>query len=595
MVITGKPIGRATQHKRVIPWSFIVLVGLAAWSHTAVAQTLKTVSEESDSLSAESVHEPLRWNVDEEDVAQQEQIMDHFWAIRPALLTGWAWRSEGSKPTHLGSAHQWQARLAVRGNIWQSGFILAKDRGEPWGHGPVPWTGPELKRWYAAVRTDRFHAIAGSFRIQHGFGLASGRRQSWFPARSNPLRLPGRIATSSGYAGSASGPLRTGFLGGIASDRAALRTWYSLDTMAARLGKADPDAQVAILDVSSTGAFMTASSIERRNRVRIATTGLLADVAGRRWQSSLLVEHLQSAYLPAPETHFLNSLPFSVFAVSVAGKWAAGPLALISEQSMVNGQPFSGWIGIRWRHPSGSGLVLQHARIHGRLHSPYSILGRYRSEANNDSRIQVALTWRIRRGSRWTLRYASKGLHKDDGVYRSQRWAVDWERTGRPPSRTGTQILFGHTLLTDRGPSDPHRSTYRAYTRWRFTLFPRWYSMVQVQLGKRWTKQVAPSKSLLTGLTLTRLSDTASIPDWSTLLLVRRSWERGVILYALQPLSLGGYSVLSGSSSMNSLIQRLRWHLSKRTQGELIFRMDGGLEDSVTPRVRLSVRVRVAL
>lgn len=595
MVIKGKPVGRNAQQERVILWSFLVLVELAAWSHAAVGQTLSTESEVRDSLSAESMRELLLLNVDEEDVAQQERIMDLIWSLKPAFQTAWSWRSEETKPTHLGSAHQWQARIAARGNTWQLGIILDKDRGEPWGRGPVPWTGPELKRWYAAVQTDRFHAIAGSFRIQHGFGLVSGRRQSWFPARSNPLGLPRRIATSSGYAGSTAGPLRSGFLGGVASNRAALRVWYSLDNVASRLGKAGPDAQVAILDVSSTGAFMTASSIERRNRVRIAATGLQAALAGRRWQSSLLVEHLQSAHQPALEMHFLNSLPFSVFAASVAGRWTPGPFTLISEQSMVNGQPLSGQIGIRWRHSSGSGIVLHHARIHGGLSSPYGTQGRYRAEYKNDSRIQVALTWRLQRGSRWTLRFARKNLFRDDGIYRSQRWAVDWERTGKPLNRSGAQFLFGHTLLTDGGPSDPHRSTYRAYTRWRFAPFPPWQSMVQLQFGKRWSRQDVTSKSLMTGLTLTRLSDIASLPDWSMLLLVRRSWERGVVLYALQPVSQGGYPVLSGSSSMKSLIQQLRWNLSTRTQGELIFRMDGGLKGSVTPRVRLSFRVRIAL
>ena len=93
MVFNGKPIGRNTQQKQVIPWSFLVLIGLAAWSHTTVSQTLTTVSEASDSLSTESVRELQLWNVDEEDLAQQQQIMDRIWAMRPALQTGWAWRS----------------------------------------------------------------------------------------------------------------------------------------------------------------------------------------------------------------------------------------------------------------------------------------------------------------------------------------------------------------------------------------------------------------------------------------------------------------------------------------------------------------------
>jgi len=98
---------------------------------------------------------------------------------------------------------------------------------------------------------------------------------------------------------------------------------------------------------------------------------------------------------------------------------------------------------------------------------------------------------------------------------------------------------------------------------------------------------------MLAGITVTRVPRRILVPEWTAFTLIRRRRGRGVVLYALQPAPIAGFPVLSGSSSINSTIHRLRWRLSRGTLGEVLLRMDRNVQSSPAYAVRFSVRLRV--
>jgi len=587
MVMRAKSTARGSKVRGMPRWWFPVLMVMLPFLNPAFGQTLHSETGAQDSLDVVQIQGQAGTGLDADDPAERERILERLWLVHPAIQSGWGWRSDGTRPTHLGNAHEWQLRMSAREKGWQFGLILDKDRGEPWGRGPVPWTGPELKRWYAARRSDRFHALAGSFRIQQGFGLISGRRISWFPSRSNPLRIPGKMAAYDGYAGAASGPVRSGLLLGLESPRAALRAWYSSEHAAARTGSIESEESggyPAVLDVSSTGSFITDGSLARRQGVRITASGLQAAVAGMGWQSAILVEHLGSS----SSISSYSRIPSSLVAVSLSGNWSAGPITAATEHSLLNGRHHSWHSGMRWKHRSGTGLAFHHARTARGLNSPYGSLGRFHAEPFFATTLQGAMNWRRRGGAVWTIRYARKSDQMSDGPFRTHRWAIDWDSSHDVPGSARHRLQFGHDIRLEREVLEPHGRTHRAYARWYHQPGPRWHILAQTQAGKN-----ARAESMLAGITVTRVPRRILVPEWTAFTLIRRRRGRGVVLYALQPAPIAGFPVLSGSSSINSTIHRLRWRLSRGTLGEVLLRMDRNVQSSPAYAVRFSVRLRV--
>jgi len=147
--------------------------------------------------------------------------------------------------------------------------------------------------------------------------------------------------------------------------------------------------QTIIKDVSSTGAFVTESSLVRRNAVQVSSSGIQTALAGRVWQVALIGEHVRlDATDPQLKSNPIGSrLPASVFASSVAGMLLAGPWRMAAEATLPSGNAPSWRAALRWRHSSTSGMILDMAHTNQRVTSPYS--GRNRLFADHDSELTI--------------------------------------------------------------------------------------------------------------------------------------------------------------------------------------------------------------
>ena len=567
-----------------------------------------------------------------EETSEFEWLLDRLWTLHPAVQTVWGWQSDGIRPSHLGGRNQWQLRISAKSGPWQTGLIADKDMGEPWGMGATPWKGPELKRWFLERTGHRVHLLGGGIRIQHGFGLVSGRRPNSMPSLSNPLRLPGKLASTRGYAGSAGGPVRSGLLIGLEGRFGAIRMWQSADRVPASTSldrTSDASGQTVIEDLSGTSAFVTENSLIRRNAVRLSSSGIQSAIAGRIWQFAVMGEHVRlDASDPNLNTSVaISHLPSSVFAGSLAGMLSIGAFRMVAENALA-GRGMSSWrTALRWKHANTSGLILDIAHTNQDVASPYS--GRTRLFVDHDSEftLRTAARWRRSKVSDWRIRGVIRRRVLPEGMDATQRLALDW--IGGGGAEGGLRIQAGLTWQVAKRPDNNQESISRLNLRLNQGDANTWGAGLQLSAGLRrdWfgeqgltglagvtvqrrafeATRSRPSESGGTeldqagldeiGLHESRVRPTRkAMPEWTALILVRRSSDVRTILYATQPNVSGGFPVLSGSSNILVIINRLRWKPNPSWQSDVLVRLDR--RSSEQPKqysLRFTFQLRVAL
>lgn len=563
---------------------------------------------------SESIDDDLNMTGPMEDIVDEpdelERMNDMIWTFMPTVQANWSWRSDGARVTHLGAPIGWQARVGMSPNRIQLGFLADKDMGEPWGSGDAPWSGPELKRWFVSRDGDRFDILLGGLRIQHGFGLVSGRRTASLPSRSNPLRLPARLTSARGYAGAASGALRNGAMATLEGWRGVLRFWRTSDKVAAAtgLGKLDNGTPVTLVrDISGTVAFVTANSLERREGVRLSSTGVQTALAGSRWQVAALSEHIEGDARSSrfPDSVSVSVIPHSTMAVSVVGRISVSRIDMISERSATSGAGSSFRTALRWSH-RGSGLIVDLENVNLGRSSPFSNRGRYFSAYKRETTLRTAGRWRRPGGSDWSFRGAMRHQGKGDGGNSMQQFALDWSGPlqGGHNLEDSNRLRFGVTHRRERDHDDRPVSTTRVQIRFQHPPTRVWGADIQFQLGRRTTKMGYGGITGLLGATIhrnplsTKMSEIrpSLVPGVSSLMLIRLSSETRTVLYAVQPAPVGGFPVLSGSAPAAIMVNRLRWRPTPGVVGDLIGRVDRFLASSDPAySFRVSLQLRIAL
>ena len=542
-----------------------------------------------------------------EEPSEFERLLDRLWTIQPAVQSNWGWQSDGIRPTHLGNRHQWQVRLTAAAGAWRAGFIADKDMGEPWGSGALPWQGPELKRWHVSRQGQRGHLLIGSFRIQHGFGLVSGRRPGSMPSRSNPLRLPGKLASVRGYSGSAGGPVRSGLLLGLEGGLGAIRFWQSADRVAASTSLdhgADRPGMTVITDLSGTSAFVTESSVTRRNALSLSSSGVQAAIAGHRWQIAAIAEHvrLKASRLGESTWPFGRDVPTAVFAGSVSSALILGKSSTVFERT-VTGRDSPAWRAAwRWKGRVGSGVILDVSSNKQRIASPYSGRGRLFTDQESGFTVRAAARWRKSTASDWTVRSSLLRKHHPDGVAETRNAALDW--MGSIGSGASNRAQAGLSLQSTNRWDRRRELSGRFAARFNSDPTASWNSGVQISAGFKRDRTGENGLTGLVGLSVQwlpwdrslRPGGKALLPDWSALILIRRASRVRTMLYATQPVISGGFPVLAGSSPLLAIIHRLRWRPAPDTEGELLLRWDRRSRDvSIRHSLRLMLQVRKSL
>ena len=596
-----------------------------AWKKTACVQialgisflisTCVEVSAQSTSDGIEEVITQLRHEGDEieqggmpsaldGDTTEHERLTDRFWSSRSLIRTGWDWTSGTGYSEQTGGPQGWQFRLSMVGSKGRLGLVLDKDRGEPWGGGTTPWSGPEMKRLFAGLETARFHLIIGSFRIQHGFGLTSGRRMGSLPGATNPLYLPASLASARGYAGTSAGAVRTGALAGLRAERASLRVWQSRDRVTAGLGTAFRDtaySTTAVTDLSSTGAFTSERSLYRRNGLLLTSTGVQAAIHGSNLGVALISEHVRSTSRGAIRTdHIPTLIPSSLLSGGLVVTLGSRPFYLVHEIALNDKGSFSRQTGLRWRKGSGSGVMIGQKVARGTTANPYSELGRYFSGSSFEKEVHAAGRLIFRGGTAWTIRFSKQRRARGDIRPSTSRWAVDWSLPlGSTRSVMGSRLHL-RAMRIESDPSEAEtKRTHRMGLRWTLPSKGRWVVSSQVQAGFSSIGTEKASSSRLAALTLDipgrQTGGWPGRPDWSAMILLRQRHGSGTILYAAKPTHLGGFPVVSGSSPLLSIMHRLRWHPWPHAVGEVVVRLDrrNDQHPSFSARIRAQMQVRL--
>ncbi len=557
----------------------------------------------------------------EEDVNTWTNLLDRQWLEETAVQIGWGWRSYGSSPSSLGSPRQWQMRASNVTGRWSSGFVLDKDMAEPWGKAAIPWRGPELKRWrlarYSNPDQSGRHVLLGLFRVNHGFGLASGARRSVFPSRGNPLRLPGKLASARSYAGTVSGAVRMGAMVGLEGRYGVIRFWQSSHRATASTRSLQDIDGLSIQDVSGTSSFTSESSLKRRNALRLQSTGIQTVLGSPGVQVALLAEHIRTrlsrdwqdlSVADDEHTSIELEMPASMVIGSVSYRISVRSISWAHEAAFSGGWKPNQRLAIRWRQGPGRGMLIDREVSQQPVGSPYSSRGRFFSPYLKDEKTIAAGSWRFGNANDAHIRLLQQNRNKLDGTQTTRRLSVDWIRRPRGLNRRNRLLEVGVHATSHLVNSKLDSRATRLTVRKQDGFSQQWIYDLQGQAGYRRVSGNETGITWLMGATVRRLfsgrSDGSlrearsfglgSVSDWSTMILIRRSGDVRTTLYAVQPALADGFPVLSGSGEALIIIQRLRWAISQHVTMQALTRVDHR-QDEPRWSVRTSILLRARL
>lgn len=545
-----------------------------------------------------------------EDALAEMDREEERWTYESLSQIGFKRISGYRRPSHLGGPGSWQWRTSLRSGSWQWSFVADKDASEPWGAGRLPWTGPELKRWSLLREGRRVQGAVGSFRIRHGFGLHSGRRAPLLPGASGILSVPSRLATVTSYAGTSGRPTRSGILVGIRGPKAGVWFWQSRTAVTVSTVRTENrDDVMNVTDISHTSSFRSTSSLIRRRQLALASSGLMMASQGDRVRISAVVEHV-TTNLRSTSTQLLalsDRLPQSILTGSLAAGARMGRWDAVGEAAWAAASPPDVRTAIRWRSRGGSGFMLDHARLRQSMRNPFGHSGKFLAPFMRERMWRAGGQWQA--GAYHTIsgRWALRGRSGAEDANRTQQAAVDWIRFRRSAASASStaRSMVGLRVQEDLGQDGlPDRSA-RVIVRTWIALSRRWHGDLQVQVGLRedteksgWTALVAPSLKRAWGAVrrFKGVPSPVETPPWeyTIAMVMRRHHDARTTLYASFPTVTGAFPVLSGSSNLVTLGQRLRWTHSVGVNMDVTLRMDR-LESSDDSRYRVTFAAQLRI
>lgn len=564
--------------------------------HTVAAQTIRVPQDSVIVLETDG------------DTADLENAQENAWLRSSRWRSSLSWQSDLAESA-IGNAIGFQTRLRIEGeHDWSFGLVLDKDAGEPFGwRKSVPWAGPELKRVGLSKRTRHWQFVLGDLRIQHGFGIISGRRVRIAPPLSSALWQPEGPGSVREYAGTSGAPVRRGVALSSNSTRGRVTVWrtYAPATVSTRFREESPAKRSSVVvDASSTSAFRTGSSTERRHGLRLGSTGIMLDAGYPSLRMSALLEHLQSNVTARGQDGRLKTiLPSSLLTGSVTTEITWKNVRFFQEFGRIRGRHPARW-SIRWKHRGGSGLLIGRLRHPGAERSPFGSDQRFMASYRRESHwtVGIHLRWNEHR-----LTFSGQRLARHPGrdPFVAEGHVADGSRGTRMSVRYLYGTSGGHTLVLtaavqldsrdDQGHSA--ESSIGTVTRqFRLGIIHR------VPLGKhrRWTwngqllaggNRRVPARNAWSGLVAMDLQKRGPAWTWAGMMLVRGSRSRAPVLYARMPAPAGFFPVLAGSTSRTELVSRLAWNPSADTRLELWTRLGRSLSIPAGPSPRNAGRL----
>ncbi len=204
--------------------------------------------------------------------------------------------SRPSSPLASGLEQVTYLRLRISPSV-EFTYAGKKDRWEQYRWNRTRgWSGYDLNRASVSIAGRLGSLLIGSFRISHGFQIASGSARGGLRSKSNPLSQPRNLQRMTPYGGVSSSPVRNGVAMGY-SGRVQVMVFASRTRHAASLSSKRTDQGMlvhSVGDVSSTSAFRTETSLSRRDRIRATSVGLGAILEYKLGQFALLYERLRA-------------------------------------------------------------------------------------------------------------------------------------------------------------------------------------------------------------------------------------------------------------------------------------------------------------
>ncbi len=221
-----------------------------------------------------------------------------------------------AKPLASGMAQRIDAGMDLSPSI-QLRIGMSKDRWEPVHfRRSDAWVGFEKMRGFLSYGRPGILMVAGDYRINHGYRLASGSRMIRTMSATGVLRQPSVLSRVSGYAGLSGVPVRRGVL-------AQYRGVVSGSVFVSRVRV--PAGSSSENDISLTSAFTSESSIARRNQLTVRSYGLAVSIDKERMQVAVFVERI---VLARRET---GSRLAERTILSLAQSFSSGPFRVVYE------------------------------------------------------------------------------------------------------------------------------------------------------------------------------------------------------------------------------------------------------------------------
>ena len=280
-------------------------------------------------------------------------------------------QGDGVRPTNpLGSGmgHSlWLRLLDLKGVDFA--LSLDKDQWEPL----FPIKGSRFSLWeasqWSAVREGhRGLVILGSFRVSHGFHLASGSRSLRRHSASSPTSQPRSLLQIRPYTGTASFPVRRGIVA-VLGGNPKISGWFS-----SRHHNLKSSGDV-VNPVSTSSLFRSDASVDNRRRIKVGTMGTVVAGSWKSFDLSVLAESYRKQ-----SQRIAASLDSGTGPIEHIGRWQLavassvdlGQTRSVTEVSRQSDGSRSHRLSLLWRPTKNSGARLDHAGGHGNSHSPYA-------------------------------------------------------------------------------------------------------------------------------------------------------------------------------------------------------------------------------
>jgi len=257
-------------------------------------------------------------------------------------------RSKPTRPLGTGLSQRIQF-IMLLGSHLQFNFVLGKDRWEPFFRSRGDsWLGYEQVRGFGTYSRGAWSLIAGHYRINHGHRLVSGTTSIQSISASSVFRHPATLVSASGYSGTAANPVRRGILVQYSGAITFLLFGSSTRTPASlRTVQTTPSlVENHVFDISTTTAFTSPASIERRARLQIRSSGFTASWKRRKSSTGAFFERV-NIYDRQSDTQFPQRLHFAV-SQDVRSSWLRGSIEMAStDWQMVDSK---GSVRINWKN-----------------------------------------------------------------------------------------------------------------------------------------------------------------------------------------------------------------------------------------------------